>query len=133
MADNKHAVSLRVRYQETDQMGVVYYSNYLVWFEIARTEFFRVKGLDYKRIEEEDKIYLPVVESYCRYKAPVRYDDVVAVTAELTEIGAARISFSYEVKVEGKLTTLGTTKHTFVDDKGIPVPVPEKVKAIFRK
>ena len=80
---NEHTIKLRVRYAETDKMGVVYYSNYLVWFEIARTEFFRKCGMDYNRIEQDRSISLPVAEACCRYKAPLRYDDVVQITAKL--------------------------------------------------
>ena len=127
----EHEIELRVRYQETDQMGVVYYSNYLVWFETARTELFRAKGLVYKKLEDEDKIYLPVVESYCRYKSPVRYDDLVKVTVKLTDMGKSRLTFEYEVKVDEKLTTLGETKHVFVDEEGKSVNIPDKVRKAF--
>ncbi|MDD5634240.1 MAG: thioesterase family protein [Candidatus Omnitrophica bacterium] len=131
MKKNVHTTEVRVRYAETDQMGVVYYSNYLVWFEIARTEFFRARGVVYRKIEEEDKIYLPVVESYCRYRAPVKYDDVVTINTELTEMGSTRIAFSYEVKVGDKVTTIGETKHAFVNASGSPIPVPEKIRSLL--
>ena len=123
-----NTIKLRVRYQETDQMGVVYYSNYLVWFEMARTEYFRQRGIVYREIEEKEKIYLPVVEAYCRYKAPLRYDDLVTIETKLTEAGPSRISFEYEVKKDGKVTAAGNTKHAFVNGKGKPVPVPERIK-----
>ena len=125
---NEHTIEHRVTYKETDQMGVVYYSNYLVWFEMARTEYFRVRGVVYKSLEDEEKIYLPVAESYCRYKTPVGYDDLVEVTAKLTDIGMSRLTFEYEVKKDGKVTTTGMTKHAFIDAKGKPVSMPEKVK-----
>ena len=105
-------------------MGVVYYANYLVWFETARTEYFRAKGMEYRKLEEEDKLYLPVVESYCRHRAPLGYDDIATVTAKLTDIGASRITFEYEVKGRGKLAATGMTKHAFVDERGKPVNVP---------
>jgi acyl-CoA thioester hydrolase len=124
----EHTIEIRVRYEETDQMGVVYYANYLVWFEIARTEFFRARGVEYRKIEEEDKLYIPVAEAYCRYKAPLRYDDLVTVTARLTDAGNSRLSFDYEVKKDGKVTATGRTKHAFVDENGKPVSVPEKVR-----
>ncbi|RKY41870.1 MAG: acyl-CoA thioesterase [Candidatus Makaraimicrobium thalassicum] len=129
---NKHSVELRVRYQETDQMGVVYYANYLVWFEIARTEFFRARGVEYRKIEEQDKIYIPVVEAQCRYRSPLRYDDLVTITTELTNVTATRITFGYEVKKNGKITATGSTRHAFVDKKGTPIPIPAKVKKAFR-
>ncbi|MDD4012645.1 MAG: thioesterase family protein [Candidatus Omnitrophica bacterium] len=126
-----HITQLRVRYAETDQMGVVYYSNYLVWFEIARTEFFRARGVAYRDIEEKEKLYLPVVESYCRYRAPLRYDDVFEITTVLSDIGASRVVFGYEIRKDGRLMTEGYTRHAFVNDKGVPVPVPGKIKLAF--
>ncbi len=113
-------------------MGVVYYSNYLIWFEIARTEFFRKRGVDYREVEEKHKRYLPVVESYCRYKAPIKYDDLVNVTAVLTEVNNSSLTFEYEVKVNGRVTTTGRTKHVFIDENRKPVPVPPEVKAAFQ-
>ena len=125
---NEHTIEVRVRYQETDQMGVVYYANYLVWFEMARTELFRARGMEYSRLEKEDKIYLPVVESHCRYRVPLGYDDQVSITAKLTDIGASRLTFEYEVKGRGRLAATGMTKHAFIDESGKPVHVPGKVK-----
>jgi acyl-CoA thioester hydrolase len=125
---NKHTVEIRVRYAETDQMGVVYYANYLVWFEIARTEFFRASGVEYRKIEEDKKIYIPVVEAYCRYRAPLSYDDLVTIDTELTSIGATRVVFEYEVKKDGEITATGRTKHAFVNEEGNPIPVPEGIK-----
>ncbi|NQT33254.1 MAG: acyl-CoA thioesterase [Candidatus Omnitrophica bacterium] len=125
---SKHIIELRVRYAETDQMGVVYYSNYLVWFEAARTEFFRERGIVYREIEENEKIYLPVTEAYCRYRAPLRYDDKVEITTELTDVGPTRITFEYEVKSEGKLTATGKTKHAFVNSEGTPIRIPDHIK-----
>ena len=95
---SEHTIELRVRYEETDQMGVVYYANYLVWFEVARTEHFRAKGIEYRKIEDEEKLYIPVIEACCRYKAPLKYDDLVTVTSKVTDAGSSRITFEYEVK-----------------------------------
>lgn len=125
---NEHTIELRVRYEETDQMGVVYYANYLVWFEVARTEYFRARGIEYRKIEEEDGLYIPVAEAHCRYKAPLKYDDLVSVTVRLTDLGATRLSFEYEVSSGGKIVATGNTKHAFVNKEGRPVPVPEKIK-----
>ena len=129
---NEHTINFRVRYEETDQMGVVYYSKYLVWFEMARTEFFRARGVEYRKIEDEEKIYVPVVEAYCRYRAPLRYDDEVTVTTKLTDIGATRITFEYEVKKDGEIKTTGRTKHAFVNSEGSPIPVPDRVRKAFK-
>jgi len=122
---------LRVRYEETDQMGVVYYANYLVWFEVARTEFFRVRGVEYRKIEEQDKIYIPVVEAYCRYRSPLRYDDLVTVTTKLTDVEGTRITFEYEVKKGTKIAATGKTKHAFVNEKGTPISIPAKLREAF--
>ncbi len=130
---NEHTIQHRVTYKETDQMGVVYYSNYLVWFEMDRTEYFREKGLVYKDLEKKDKIYLPVAEAHCRYKTPLRYDDLVEISVELTEAGKTRITFEYEVKKDGTVMTTGYTKHAFVNGKGKPVEVPEKVREFLTK
>lgn len=124
----EHTVEFRVRYEETDQMGMVYYANYLVWFEVARTEFFRDKGVEYRKIEEEDNLYIPVVEAYCRYKSPLKYDDLVTVKTSLTDIGGTRMSFEYEVSSSGKIAATGKTKHAFVNKEGRPVPIPAKIK-----
>lgn len=128
---NKHTIQLRVRYEETDQMGVVYYSKYLVWFEVARTEFFRVRGVEYSKLEDEDEIFLPVVEAHCHYKSPLRYDDLVTINTELVDVGYTRIVFEYEVKKGDKLVVTGTTKHVFVNKDGSPIAVPDKVKQVF--
>ncbi len=127
----KHSIKLRVRYAETDQMGVVYYANYLVWFEVARTEFFRVMGVGYREMEERDKIYVPVVESFCRYKSPLRYDDLVTVDTSLAEMSATRMSFDYEVSANGKTAAVGRTKHAFINCKGKPIPAPSHVLKAF--
>lgn len=128
---NSCTIDFRVRYQETDQMGVVYYSNYLVWFEVARTEFFRAMGLDYRKLEENEKIYLPVVEASCRYRTPLHYDDQVFLTIRLSLVKNVRINFDYEVRSHDKLCATGKTEHTFVNVVGAPIPIPEAIKKIL--
>jgi acyl-CoA thioester hydrolase len=88
---------LRVRYAETDQMGVVYYANYLVWFELGRVEFMRSLGFDYKQMEVEDGCILPVVEANCRYRAPARYDDVILIEAWPVILRGSLLKFAYRV------------------------------------
>ncbi|MDP8299531.1 MAG: thioesterase family protein [Candidatus Tantalella remota] len=126
---NSHTVELRVRYEETDQMGVVYYANYLVWFEIVRTEFFRKKGIEYRKMEDEDKLYIPVVEAYCCYKLPLRYDDLISVTGVLTEVTKARMTFEYEIKCGERTAATGKTKHALINSDGKPVSIPEHIRA----
>ncbi|MBD3379254.1 MAG: YbgC/FadM family acyl-CoA thioesterase [Candidatus Omnitrophica bacterium] len=127
----KHTTRHRVTYKETDQMGVVYYANYLVWFEIARTEYFREKGLVYKTLEDERRIYLPVAEAGCRYKAPSRYDDIVSISTWISEKGSSRMTFSYEVDVSGKVIATGFTKHAFINSSGKPIPIPDDIRYIL--
>jgi len=127
----KHIINFRVRYAETDQMGVVYYSNYLVWFEMARTEFFRSLGLDYAKMEKEKNIFLPVVESYCRYRSPLKYDDMVAVEVWIKEMGSSRLTFEYEVKRGAEAVTTGYTKHAFIDKNRKPLPIPDDVRELL--
>jgi acyl-CoA thioester hydrolase len=89
--------TLRVRYAETDQMGVVYYANYFVWCEIGRVEYFRHLGYDYKQMEIEDDCHLPVVESHCRYRVPARYDDEIVIETRVTDLRRYVIKFAYRI------------------------------------
>ena len=92
-----HETLVRVRYSETDKMGIVYYANYLIWFEIGRTEFCRVRGFSYKDMEENDDAFLVVAESYCRYKAPAFYDDELLIRPHITELRRRSLRFGYEI------------------------------------
>lgn len=115
--------TVRVRYAETDQMGVVYYANYLVWFEIGRTEFFRSLALDYRGFESAG-IVAPAIEARCRYHHSAHYDDELLISTSLTALTAARCEFSYRVVrvADGRVLADGTTKHAFVDNlRGRPV------------
>lgn len=104
---------LRVRYSETDKMGVVYHANYLVWFEIGRTEFCRSRGFSYRDMEENDDAFLVVVESYCRYKAPAYYDDKLVVRTHITEMRRRSLRFGYEIirRADDKVIAEGETGH----------------------
>ncbi|WP_024821688.1 acyl-CoA thioesterase [Aminobacterium mobile] len=112
-------ISLRVRYGETDQMGVVYYANYLTWFEIGRTEYCRALSTPYV-LWEERGVFLPVVEVHCRYKASAYYDDVICVSTWVQELKQSSINFCYRVfrKEDSKLLVEGWTRHAFVDKAG---------------
>jgi len=120
-------IEVRVRYAETDQMGVVYYANYLVWFEIARTEYFRRLGLNYTDLEKRG-IYLVVAESNCAYKSPVKYDDLIRITTSLNYVKASSIEFRYELFSDNRLIAKGRTAHVFVNRKKKPVRVPVDVR-----
>ena len=112
-------VPIRVIYGDTDQMGVVYYANYLRYFEAARNEFIRAKGLRYRDFEQEYALLLPVAEAHVSYKAPARYDDLLSVEIALTEARRASARFGYRiVRDDGELLVTGHTVHACVDLAG---------------
>jgi len=127
---------LRVRYAETDQMGVVYYANYFVWCEIGRVEFFRQLGWDYKQMELSDDCHLPVVEASCRYRAPARYDDEVVIETTVTAVRSHVIKFGYRllrVTAEGNhLLADAETVHVSVDKQMQRKTLPEKYLTAIR-
>src|SRR5271163_3885475 len=108
-----HDATVRVRYAETDQMGVVYHSNYLVWFEIGRVEFMRSHGLSYREMEQEEGCMIAVVEATARYRAPARYDEELVVETKLTSARGAVVRFAYKVLrlADGVLLCEGETVH----------------------
>ena len=116
----------RVIYGDTDQMGVVYYANYLRWFEQGRSEFLRQIGLPYPVIEQQG-IHFPVVEVACRYTHSARYDDVIRIATELTNLGRASLSFNYRIAraSDGCLLATGTSKHACIDHSGRVARIPE--------
>jgi len=124
--------SVRVRYAETDKMGVVYYSNYLIWFEIGRTDWLRATGRTYREIEA-DGIQLPVIEAHCEYRQGARYDDEVEITTRAKKLSPVRIQFDYEVtrRADAAVLAKGHTVHATVDRDGRPVRMPERVKDLF--
>ena len=123
---------VRVRYAETDKMGVVYHSNYLIWFEIGRTDWLRATGLTYREIEA-DGIQLPVIEAHCEYRQGARYDDEVEIKTRASKLSPVRIQFDYEVtrRIDAAVLAMGHTVHATVDRDGRPVRMPERVKDLF--
>jgi len=115
-----HETLLRVRYAETDKMGVVYHANYLIWFEIGRTEFCRARGFSYRDMEENENSFLVVAESYCRYKAPAYYDDELLVRTHITELRRRSLRFGYEILrvPDGTIIAEGETGHVVTDANG---------------
>ncbi|MBS4025742.1 MAG: acyl-CoA thioesterase [Clostridia bacterium] len=103
---------IRVRYQETDQMGMVYNANYFVWFEVGRTSLCRSLGVSYREMEGQG-VALPVVEARCKYKKPAVYDDLVTVETVITNLTPVRIQFSYRIFREDELLVEGDTTHAF--------------------
>jgi acyl-CoA thioester hydrolase len=124
-----HTVTVRVRYAETDQMGVVHHANYLVWFELARSAYCRRQGVPYARIEEELGLRLPVVEASIRYKAPARYDEEVDIEAYILQRTRRTIRFGYAVRRGDRELARGETTHMLVDADGRPRAWPEEVAA----
>jgi acyl-CoA thioester hydrolase len=111
---------LRVRYSETDKMGVVYHAHYVVWFEVARTEYCRAAGLPYRAMEDAGLLIL-VTGVECRYRRPARYDDALVVRARMTELGSRGCSFDYEIlRGEDEVLCDGSTRHVFADVSGRP-------------
>lgn len=123
-----HRTTIRVRYEETDRMGVVYYGNYFTWFEVARTEFFREKGLSYRQLEEKEGMALMVVAASCNYKSPATYDDLLAVETRIVETKNTSLVFAYEIYRDSSLIATGTTSHVFTDKKGKPLRIPQGVR-----
>jgi acyl-CoA thioester hydrolase len=130
---NHHDVTVRVRYAETDQMGVVYHSNYLIWFEVGRVELMRSLGFDYKRMEAEDDTYMVVADAHCRYHYPARYDEVLTVRTRILEARKRVLKFGYEVfrQQDQKLLATGDTTHVTTSREGRVKHFPEKYKAAF--
>jgi acyl-CoA thioester hydrolase len=124
--------TLRVRYAETDKMGVVYYANFLVWFEVARADLLRSLGWSYRDMEASGVI-LPVIEAHCEYRRPARYDDEIEVRTEGRMVSAVKMQFNYTVvrAVEGIVAAEGYTVHAAVDPSGRPCRLPERVKQAF--
>jgi acyl-CoA thioester hydrolase len=126
---------LRVRYVETDQMGVVYHTNYLIWFEVGRVELLRQLGFTYRDMEREDGCYIAVVDARCRYKVPARYDDQILVRTFFKNLRASLIHFGYEIYRETDMTLLaeGETTHIVTDSEMQRRELPPKYKEAFAR
>ena len=123
------ATTVRVRYAETDQMGVAWHGEYLAWFEVGRTDLLRGCGCTYGELEAQG-LRLPVIEVQARYLRPALYDDVLEIHTRLTDVGGARVSFDYEVHREGTDGPLatGSTSHAAIDLRGRPRRIPEDLR-----
>jgi acyl-CoA thioester hydrolase len=125
---------VKVRYAETDQMGVAYYANYLVWFEVARGQYCNDCGFSYRDMERETGLFLIVAESYCRYKTPARYEDDLTVRATIKELTRRTVRFSYEIEREdGAAIAAGETLHVLMNAEGRPSTMPEKYREMLLK
>jgi acyl-CoA thioester hydrolase len=130
---NQATCQIRVRYAETDGMGVVYYGNYLTWFEVGRTDLLRQLGRSYREIEENERIHLPVVEAHCRYHRPARYDDLVDIVTRASRPSRARLQFDYELSraQDGVLLASGSTLHVAVGRDGRPCRLPRNLQDLL--
>ncbi len=128
-----HDVTVRVRYAETDQMGVVYHANYLVWFEVGRVELMRALGVEYKRMEIDDDCQIVVADLRCRYHHPARYDEVLRVRTRIAESKNRVIRFAYELfrDGDGQLLATGETTHIVCGRNGKPKLLPQKYRRVF--
>jgi acyl-CoA thioester hydrolase len=124
--------TLRVRYAETDQMGVAYYANYFVWFEVARADLLRTLGWSYRDMEGSG-VSLPVIEAHCEYRRPARYDDELEVKTEGRVLSRVRMEFTYEVRrvEDGGVAAAGRTVHAALDANGRPCRLPARVQEVF--
>jgi acyl-CoA thioester hydrolase len=124
---------IRVRYAETDQMGVVYHANYFVWFEVGRVEFLRQLGFSYRDMEDHDGCGIAVIDARCRYKAPARYDDELLLRTHLAYVRESLMQFGYEVLrvSDQELLAEGDTTHVVVDQKMKKAPLPAKYLDAF--
>jgi acyl-CoA thioester hydrolase len=124
---------VRVRYAETDQMGVSYYANYFIWFEVGRSQYCIDCGFSYRDMEEETGLYLIVAEASCRYKIPARYEDDLVIRTRISEITRRTIRFAYEIhRLDGAAVASGETLHVLINKAGRPSSMPEKYHSLLR-
>ena len=130
-----HETRLRVRYAETDQMGVVYHANHFIWFEVGRVELLRQMGFSYRDMEDRDHRFIAVAEAKCRYRAPVRYDEEVLVRTKLLSVRDSLVQFGYELRraADGVLLAEGETTHIVTDAAMKIAELPEKYMKVFRE
>lgn len=142
MRRSKHQVALtslitesrvKVRYAETDQMGVAYYANYFVWFEVGRSQYCNDCGFSYRDMERETGLFLIVAEASCRYKNPARYEDDLIIRTRVTESTRRTLRFSYEIeRADGAAVAIGETLHVLINAEGRPSSFPEKYLSFLR-
>jgi acyl-CoA thioester hydrolase len=126
-------INIRVRYAETDKLGVVYHANYFAWFEVGRCELLRTIGKSYRDLEA-DGIRLPVIEAHCEYKSPALYDDELVVKTRGKLLSPARVEFMYEISrpADGILNAIGRTVHASLDTNGRPCRLPDYLGALLQ-
>jgi len=124
---------VRISYSETDRMGVIYYANYLVFFERGRTEFLRSLGMRYRDLEEQEGLFLPAMDAHVEYLHPGRYDDLIKVRTYVSELGGAHITFRYEISLSetGQVIAKGSSKHATVNRSWRPVRIPAALRQLM--
>ncbi len=124
---------VRVRYAETDQMGVVYYANYLVWMEVARVDHCRMLGFEYRSMEEDSGAFLAVTEAHCRYRASAKFNDEVDIEAWVSETRSRSIRFAYEMRraSDDEVLATGETLHAVTNREGRMIRLPEQYREFF--
>ncbi|MEO8726336.1 MAG: thioesterase family protein [Acidobacteriaceae bacterium] len=130
----KGETTVRVRYAETDQAGVVYHSNFIIWFEVGRVELLRQMGFNYRQMEIEDDCTIAVADVRCRYRSPARYDDIVLIRTRLTKVKRKVLHFEYDLlrQSDGTLLAQGETIHVVVNAGFQSHPLPDKYFDAFR-
>lgn len=125
--------AIRVRYAETDQMGVAYHGNYFTWFEVGRVDFCRQLGFEYKQMELQDESFIVVADAHCRYKHPARFDDLLVIRTRVLMSHRRTVQFGYEIvnPQTKELIATGETMHVFCDKQGRPKSLPEKYRKYF--
>ncbi len=131
---DKHRTRFRVRYAETDQMGVVYYANYLIWMEIGRVELVRARGFNYKELEEKEGLFLSVIDASCHYTYPARYDEEIVVQTEVVNSSSRTIEFAYQIRsgVSDRLLAQGSTRHIWLNREWRPTRLPDEYREVLR-
>lgn len=125
---------VKVRYAETDQMGVAYYANYFVWFEVGRSQYCNDRGFSYRDMERESSLFLIVAEAHCRYKNPARYEDELIIRTTITELTRRTLRFGYSIeRADGAAVATGETLHVLINAEGRPSVLPEKYLSLLRR
>jgi acyl-CoA thioester hydrolase len=124
---------VKVRYAETDQMGVAYYANYFVWFEVGRSQFCNDCGFSYRDMERETGLFMIVAEAHCRYKTPARYEDDLTIRTWISELTRRTLRFSYVIdRADGAPVATGETLHVLINSEGRPSSIPEKYQSLLK-
>lgn len=125
-----HTTRIRVRYAETDQMGIVHHSNYYVWMEVARVELCQAMGFHYRDMEQ-DGVLLAVVESQCRYAHSARFGDEVVIQTSISTANPRMVGFAYDMTVDGRHIASGKTRHIFLNRHHRPTRIPNQYRKFF--